>query len=401
MEKLMRKLFLAFLFAFFSVGLSANFIEGSSESSSAALEDPSFEKQLVRINVGINLIRINTDIIQNMPVSADSKWVEKVVAPVNRRVVNTLKAVRDDAYYSTVRITNAILRRPLSVRMSPLESRLYWQASVIYKNSSNGYAGYSVPDMNVFPDMSDTKTYTSFRAAQNGEKIALIDVEASRSNLYKNVEEAVISLLPEDMIENVILSKNEYRDALEMVGETKSKIARLKLFLDDDANQNSHELKLKKEQLSVAEAELEEMEAKEDDAQERYFTLLENGAQSIEANFDQSKLPLAKKLNDLLDAVDNNAFAAASMFVSATTGMTRGYGVIDQELRAIAAAQALTSLTREKKEFITQRYRRMLTGTLLAVPNISIGTYYAYVQSSTIGKYQDIVDVYLSVEEER
>lgn len=174
---------IAFLFAFFSVGINANFIEGLSESSSAALEDPSFEKQLVRINVGINLIRINTDIIENMPVSADSKWVEKVIAPVNRRAVNILNAVRDDAYYSTVRITNAILGRPLSVRMSPLEYRLYWQASVIYKNSSNGNPKYNIPDMNTFPDISNTKTYTSFKEVQNGAKISLIDVEATSSNL--------------------------------------------------------------------------------------------------------------------------------------------------------------------------------------------------------------------------
>lgn len=397
----MTKLFLAFFIELFSVVLNADFIEGLSESSSAALEDPSFEKQLVRINVGINLIRINTDIIENMPVSADSKWVEKVIAPVNRRVVNGLEAVRNDAYYSTVRITNAILRKPLSVRMSPLESRLYWQASVIYKNSSNGHPKYSIPDMNVFPDVSDTKTYTSFRAAQNGKKISLIDVEASSSNLHSNLEEAVISLLPEDMIESVILAKNEYRDALDMVGEAKSKIAKIETFLEDDTNQNTKKLDLKQEELAVAEAELEEREKIEDNAQERYFTLLENGAQAIEANFDPSKVNLAKRLNDLLEAVDNNAFAAASMFVSATAGMTRGYGVINKELRAIATAQALTALTRSKKEFITKRYNRMLTGTLLAVPNISIGTYYAYAQTSSIAKYQDIVDVFLSVEKER
>ncbi len=394
LKKSSKVLLLAGTLALSPVALSANFIEGSSESTSALIEDPSYEKQLVRINVGMNLIRINTDIIENMPVSENSEWVDKVIAPVDYRLVNELDAVKHDAYYSTVRITNALLGKNVAIRMSPLEARLFWQAAVLYKNSNNGHNGYKIPDMNVFPDITDSKTYTSFKMS-NGKKVSLIDVEASSGNLYKNVEEAVISLLPEDMIENVTMAKNEYKEAVRVVAEQKSKIAEIEEWLDKDENSESPDRASKEEELAAAEAELVEKEAAEDATEEKYFALLASGAEAVEANLDLAKVPLAKKLDALLDAVDNNAFGAASMFVSATAGITRGYGVIDKELQAIQRAQLLTNLVGNQKEFIGERYERMLVGTLLAIPNIGIGTYYAISQSSSIGKYQDIVGAVL------
>jgi hypothetical protein len=213
-------------------------IEGSSESSSAMLEDPSFEKQIVRINVGINLVRINTDILESMPVSQDSEWVDKVVSAVDYATVNNLDAVKYDAYYSTVNVTNALLGKAVSIRMSPLEARLFWQASVLYKNKTNGNKGFNIPNMNVFPDISDTKTYTSFKS---DSKVSFIDVEAASGNLYNNVEDAVISLLPEDLQEAVSSAKSEYITARDELGSATSDVKTIDAWLDDDANAQSGE----------------------------------------------------------------------------------------------------------------------------------------------------------------
>jgi hypothetical protein len=79
------------------------------------------------------------------------------------------------------------------------------------------------------------------------------------------------------------------------------------------------------------------------------------------------------------------------MFVSATAGLVRGYGMVGDEIKALRTAQALSSLVGNQKEFISERLSRMLMGSLLALPNIGIGTYYATSQSHEIGKYQDIV----------
>ena len=374
--------------------------EGTSESTSALIEDPGFESQLNRINVGVNLVRINTDILENMPVSQDSKWVDKVIEPITfdkRKEIYKLDDVKNDAYYSTAALTNRILGRAAIV-MSQLNIRLYLQASVIYKNvaSSSGkdnYASYHLPDMNVFPDITDTKTYVTFKA---DEKVAMIDVEASTGNLYPNVEAAVISLLPEDLQEGVSSAKDDYEIAKENVGASKSEVASIEAWLDDDANIDSPEKSEKNAELEATKVALTENETVMEEKENIYFELLSSGAEAIENNFDESKIPLAKKLESLLDAVDNNAFGAISMFTSATAGLTRGMGMFKKELEAIGIAQVLTNLIGNQKQYLEERYKRMVVGSLLAVPNITLGTYYAVSQSSKIGKYQDIVAAVLA-----
>lgn len=371
---------------------ASGFIEGSSESTLALREHPSFERQLVRINTGINLIRINTDIIENMPISQDSSWADKVVSPVNYRLVNNLDEVKNDEYYSTVILTDRMLGRR-SLKMSPLEARLYWQASVIYQNKTNDNPNYVIPNMNVFPDISDSKSYTTFK---QDSKVAIIKVEASSGNLYKNVEEAVLSLLPEDLQESAASSKDEYIDARDELGKATSEFKSIEVWLADDANAQSPERAEKLEEFEVATAVKNEKEKIFSDKEEIYFEVLAGATEAIESNFDASKIPLAKKLKNLLDAVDNNAFGAVSMFTSATIGLVRGVPMVDKELEVMHRAQALVSLVGIKKQFLGERIKRMATGTLLAVPNIFIGSYYAKSQTSKISKYQDIVETVLS-----
>lgn len=375
------------LYAASAVGM----MEGSSESTTALAEDPSFEKQLVRINTGINLVRINTDIIESMPVSQDSVWVDKVVAMVDYDVTNSMEAVKNDAYYSSVAITNYLLGKA-AVRMGALEHRLYWQAAVLYKNAKNGNPDFNVPDMNVFPDVSDSKTYTSFKKE---DKVSLIQVEATSGNLFNNVEEAVISLLPEDLQEAVSSAKDEYIVARDEAGAAESSVKEIEAWLDNDENAESPDREEKQGELESANVDSDEKELAFNEKETIYLELLASGAEAIESNFDETKIPLAKKLDNLLDAVDNNALAAVTMFTAATAGIARGLGVVDRELEAMVAAQALTTLVGNQKQFIIERVKRMGVGTLLAIPNIGLGTYYAVSQSSKIGKYQDIVGAIL------
>ncbi|MEA3229196.1 MAG: hypothetical protein U9P38_09015, partial [Campylobacterota bacterium] len=203
----------------------SGFIEGSSESTSAAIETPTFEGQIARINIGINLIRLNTDILERMPISADAQWVDKVVTEITpklyKKIVQT-KAMKEDAYYSTVFLTNVILGRA-ALSVSPLSARLFYEATVIYKNSSNGHKRFHIPDMNVFPDITDMKTYTTFK---DDPKVEIIDIEA-RSGFHRDVVEAVISLLPEDLTEEVIHSRKEMREAKELLNEAISEKGQL------------------------------------------------------------------------------------------------------------------------------------------------------------------------------
>lgn len=376
-----------------SAASSSGFVEGSSESTSAAMENPTFEGQLARINIGINLIRINTDILERMPISADAEWVDKIVADITPQMykdTRNTKAMREDAYYSTVGLTNYILRRP-AISVSPLSARLFYEASVIYKNEANGHPNFNVPDMNVFPDITDMKTYVTFK---DDSKVEIIDIEAS-SGFHRNVVEATISLLPEDIKEEVLESRKEVQTAKEDFDNATSKVGQLNEWLDDDANAGSPDVEEKKAELETTEVEKNELETVFEAKQDAYFLLLENGAEAIKSDYDSSKVPLATKLQKLLDAVDNNAIGAISMFTSATAGLVRGNGTISDEMRAIMRAQALTNLVGNQKQFLVQRYERMLVGTLMALPNITIGSYKAYSQSSEIGKYQAVVDAIL------
>jgi hypothetical protein len=384
-------------------------MEGSSESISAAAESPTFEGQIARINIGINLIRLNTDIMQRMPVSEDAEWVDKVVETVSSEMYqNTLKtkALREDPYYSTVLLTNIILRRP-AISVSPLSARLFYEASVIYKNETNGYekkdnkgeaildkdgfktSKFKIPNMNNFPDISNMETYTTFKAEKGVEPIK---VNAIHGKLYPNVEEAVISLLPEDLIENVQDAKKEKNEAAEVLNKATSKKGVIEAWIDDDANSGSPDMQEQKSNLEVAEAELKEAEVNFEAKEDAYYLLLESGAEAIAASYDEKKVPLAEKLEKLLDTVDNNAVGAISMFTAATAGLYRGNGVLKDEMKAILAAQALTTLVGNQKEFLVQRYERMAVGAIMAVPNIAIGTYKASSQLSAAGKYQKIVN---------
>ena len=374
-----------------SAASASGFVEGSSESTSAAMENPTFEGQIARINIGINLIRLNTDILERMPVSADAEWVDKVVADITaqmyRATLNT-KAMKEDAYYSTVRLTNRILGRP-AIAVSPLSARLYYEASVIYKNGANGHPEFNVPDMNVFPDITDMKTYVTFK---DDSKVEIIDIEAS-SGFYRNVVEATISLLPENLKEEVLESRKEMQTAKEDFDNATSKIGQLEKWLDDDANEDSPDEEDKKAELETTEVEKDEFETVFEAKQDAYLLLLENGAEAVKSDYDSSKVPLATKLQKLLDAVDNNAIGAISMFTAATAGLVRGNGTISDEMKAIMTAQS--RVVGNQKQFLVQRYERMLVGTIMALPNITIGTYKAISQSSEIGKYQAVVDAVL------
>ena len=132
-----------------------------------------------------------------------------------------------------------------------------------------------------------------------------------------------------------------------------------------------------------------------DEKQDIYYKLIEEAATAIENNFDPSKVTLAKKIDKLLDIVDNNAVGALSMFTAGGAGLLRGLGVLDKEITAMTQAQALTTLVGKQKAFIAQRLERLGKGALLALPNIFIGGYYAGKQLSLVRQYKKIVGAVL------
>jgi hypothetical protein len=367
-------------------------MEGSSESSSAIIESANIEQQVNRINVGINFIRLNTDILERMPISEDSEWVDNLTTTMTQDMyknVLNLKSVKNDPYYSTVHISNAFLGR-VAIPMTMLNARLYHQMSAIYKNETNGYKKNKLPDLNTLPSILDLKSYITFK---DEPKVEVIDVAAINGNLFKNVEEATLSLLPESVQEDINEAKSDYKSAKDSVGQAESKVAVIETWLEDDKNANSPEIADKKTELATAKAELEEAKAEFDVKEDIYFKLIESGIETMDNNFDESKIKLAQKIDKLLNAIDNNAIGAGSLFTAATTHIAKnGITTLEDELKAITLAQAAKNLVGDQKDYLVYRASNLAKGIVLSLPNIAIGSFYAIKQVSLASEYQSIVD---------
>lgn len=393
------------------LSLQAGAVEGLTESTSAGLEAPNFEHQLVRINTGINFVRLSHDIMMEMPISEDAEWVDKTVANMDMDMVKAtlaLDEVKNDAYFSTAPITNLILRRPV-ISMSPAIIRLYYVASVMYKNKANSYIldadgnqimdkdgkpkqngneKFHIPDFNEFPDVTNLTTYSKFK---DDPKVSLVNVEAKNGNLYTNVESAIIALLPEDLGERAKTALEEKNVVLEEFKLSKANVALLEAWIDDDKHANDPDLENKRKGLALAQEKNTILEEKFNQKKDVYLAILDQGAIQIEANFDANKIPLAKKIDKLLELVDDGAINAISLFTAASIGIYRGLGEVDKEMKAILAAQALTTLVGNQKQFLIERYKRMLVGAVMAIPNVTVGTYYVIAGRGTISTYKDVV----------
>lgn len=386
----------------------AGFSDGSSESTSAMIESPNVEQQINRVDVGISLVRANTVILYDMPISGDSTWVDELTKPMTTSMYNKVKnssTVKNDPYFSTVQITNAILGR-LSLGLTPINARLYLILNTIYKNDTNvpkkEKGKYNIPDIYALPSFDNMDSFTHFPLKNNGKKVELIKVNASKFELYKNAETAVISLAPKKYQEKLNNAKDEYLNAKDLVAEAKGVIESNEAWLDENKNSNSPKRAKYEEKVKIKKVELDKLENKLDEADDIYTKLMKEATLAIESNiqsdFITTKVPLAKKLEKLLDTVDNNAISAGSMFSAAFISLGKnGLGTLRDELRAITIAQSLSTLVGNQKDFLSLRFERMGKGALMLIPNISIGTYYAIKQSSEAGRYQIIVDKVLEI----
>jgi hypothetical protein len=367
---------------------------GSSESTSALIEPANVERQLNRINDGINIIRVNNIVLFDMPVSQDAKWVDEVVAPISltmQQRIDAAKHIQNDPYYSTVQISNLILGQPTITKLTPVGYQLHHRIVTLFKNELSGYddENYKLPNLYALPSISDLKTYTHFPYDKN---VQLIDVEGLTGTVYDNASDATIALLPDDLQEEVIAAGKEYKEKMAEYLEQKGKLGAIEAWLKDDKNGQDPSRAEQEEALAVKKEEVKQAEAIADEKEEIFFQALEKGALAVEMNFDSSKVQLAQKLDKLFESVDSAAVGALSLFTSATAHlMKNGFASLSDEVQAITAATAVASLVWQK-DYLTLRLKRLSTNAIYALPNIGIGSYYAYRQIRLAGKYQQIVD---------
>jgi hypothetical protein len=165
------------------------------EMAISTMEKPNLEKQLNRISTGINIIRTNHDILYNMPLSVDSEWIDKIANDVDNETRNAIvRSLANDPYYATVEFTDKLagdstmqLYKAMSgSHITPTDIILFNRINILYETH---------PDVYYMPTSIDE--YKEFR------NVDLNQVEALSGNLYKNVDQAVISLIPVELQESI------------------------------------------------------------------------------------------------------------------------------------------------------------------------------------------------------
>jgi len=252
--------------------------------------------------------------------------------------------------------------------------------NALYK-SSNKLDVYQAPTcINEYKQFKDSK---------------LIKVEAKKGVRYPNVEEAVIALTPDpDTLKD---ARSEWNEKMVVVAELKQTTSELEAFIDDNNNIGSSELEEKKEELAVKEVELENAEKSADEQESIYSALLKEAVVMLESEYEPEKVPLAKKLDKLLEAVDTGAAQAGVLFATACAKMTSSIEQMESELKVFEDVK-LASWFHGNDTIIQQmnyRQDRIVKNAIYAIPNITIGSYYAVKQSLVAGKYQKIVKVIL------
>jgi hypothetical protein len=347
------------------------------EGALAAMEKPSVEKQLDRASLGINMIKTNQDILYNMPISEDAKWVDEILeSPSAQREKEIQTQVKNDPYTASYYLSG--------ISQSPIMIDFFRRLNALYEIDKMLYSDlYEAPK-----SMNEYVEYKHFK---------LKKVEALNGKLFNNVEEAVIALTPDDTQEGLKSAKDEYKNAIEQVLVLKDAIGNIESYLSDDKNEKANDLEDKKAELSIKEKELEDADEIADEKEKIYFESLKLAAEAIQSNFDESKLPLAKKISKLLDVVNAGTLQAGTLFTIALLKTPGALSQISDELASLNVLKAGAAMQGGDKvvKSVDLRTQRITSNGIYLLPNLGVGAYYTMKQTSLAKKYQDVVGAYL------
>jgi hypothetical protein len=388
--KIFKKITLSVVTAGLLLSSGCAIMDSAKEAIVASMEKPSIEKSLNRIKLGINIIRTNSDILYNLPISEDANWPEKVARDINETLTKYFqeKYLDQDPFYGTVKITDAQAGNLYS--LSPLTLRFYNRVDVLYSKKPN------IDELPLF----DLKKYREFSDAK------LIKVEAKRGKLYPNVEKAVLSLVPESRKDELEVSNNELNLANRDVLFKKAEIGELEMFLE--INKGSQSAPEKMRELEVAEFELKQLEEIASQKKDIYFQLIDNSVEILrtDISLNENLYKLAKKLSLALENVSSGSLQAGTLF---TISLVR----IDQDLKSYDAemanlmkaqlrfAQNITAKGKKISELLNIRAGSIKDNAMYALPYLGVGSYFAVQQQLLASKYKDIVNIVIEAYEKK
>ncbi|MBU0631904.1 hypothetical protein KKA17_04600 [bacterium] len=389
------------------------------ETFASQLEVPTLEKQVNRVAVGMTIVRENNIMSNKMQISGDAKWPQLVACDLNETQEKAIKDILyKDPYYMTIHYSEPVQRQMLggSAAMnqlnsslgfdvgsiagavadpiSPLTYRAVQKLEILYGPNSRNWP-------NPFNFDSSAKNFLSFKEGK------LKMVEASKSDAYKTLSDALIALTPVNYQKDLKQAKNDLEKAEKSVVSLKGEEGELKTKLSQDEAKTAHPDKNPdytplseqekadiNDQLNELTTKIAQAEADTDEKEAIYFTLLDDATTALKSDIQLSdeQVKLARNVHIISKEVENGASEAYSAFgvAVANIGAQPILQNFPTELESLARAAAMFPQFAEQFKI---RIERLAKNAIYFLPNMGMGTYYAHKQSVLAGKYEDISEI--------
>ncbi len=355
-------------------------------------EVPSLENQANRVVIGMGLIRTNTT-ISNMPISADAVWPEELSDELlfedNKEIITA--ALADDPYVATHVYTDKYQKKVLkgvewlpAPRIDILTYHALNRAIILYGPEEENWPTF----FDIETDLGNFHTFKDGRLKQ---------VEAVSGNIYENIADAVISLMPTNFQKDLEEAEREMAEAFFEVAQSKAEKGEYETAIKDSSGQSRYgedvfELKMK---ISILEREIVEREMIADEKEAIYFTLLDEAIEVLknDIELDEEQVGLAENIILASEAVKKGALEAGAAFSLALTNISTKNILqnFKKELRSLAVAKMYVPW--EKRKLYKRRVARIAANALYSLPAIAIGSYYAVKQAALAEKYERVAEI--------
>jgi hypothetical protein len=398
------------VFYLFIILMTSLFISGCStlkEGVASSMEVPTLEKQINRVSIGMTIVRENHLMLNKMPISSDTTWPKDVRADLDKEQKNKLsKLLMHDPYYATVRHTDIVQRDIigfdksmqnsgdgvkfavllLNRKVPPLALGAAHKLNIFYGDNPDNWP-------KIFENENSLKNFLEFKSG------TLEDIEATKGDVYENLVDALISLVPVNQQKDLELSYSELQDAYDDVANLKSEEGELKSDLESgiqDEPPSSTQVQEAHERLQVIDVELRDAELNADEKEKIYFTLLEQSIIALQSDInldDENYVNLAKNINLVAQEVSSSSIDAYSSFGIALRKIqvNQVFANFPTELESLAKAKLFVPGKLQKK--YNKRVARLVKNSVYFLPNVFMGTYYAYKQSRLAKKYIEFTDI--------
>jgi len=392
------RVFFTFLVAYVFTGCAA-----LRETLASSTEVPTLERQMIRVSVGMTIVRQNELMANKMPISADATWPKLIADGISSEQKKHLtKIINMDPYYATVYFTDIIQRDRLGFDASVKNQKdgvkiaallLQQKISPLTYEAANKLDAMYGKDPKNWPNiLNEDSSLDDFLEFKNGK---LKDIESVNGDVYYSLGEAIIALLPISLQKDLDLARIEFKQSVEDVAELESQKG---LIEQQKSSNKSYDT----QHLSILKVELKNAQQISDEKEQIYFTLLDSAAKALESELDiddENYVKLAYNINIVSKEIARGSRQAYLSFALAlrkiqANNMFANFG---NELESLAFAKLY--VPRELQKKYNERVLRVGKNALYFLPNLFMGTYYAHKQSSLASKYEDISEIIIDAYE--